>query len=255
MMRPFRRLLAAALLTLAPALAGAAESEIVIPKQDWPHAGPFGTLDQRAAQRGLQVYREVCATCHSLRLVPFRALAGIGYDEPQIKALAAQAEVEAGPNDQGELVKRPGTPADRFPHPYANDNAAKAANNGALPPDLSLIAKAREHGEDYLYAYLTGFTDPPPKGVTVMEGMHYNAVFPGHQAAMPNVLTEGGVTYQDGTKATVAQQARDVTAFLAFTAEPHQDARKRMGVKVMLFLAVFAVLLYLAKNKLWGTVH
>ena len=241
---------------LALGLAGAAQaSEAVhIPQQNWPHSGVFGTIDKASAQRGFQVYKEVCSACHSMRLVPIRTLAGIGFKEDELKALAASYEVQAGPNDAGEMFMRPGTPADRFPSPFPNDNAARAANNGALPPDLSLLAKARVGGEDYLYAFLTGFEEPP-EGVNLMPGMNYNKYFPGHQVGMPNILQPDGVSYADGTKATVEQQAKDVSVFLTFAAEPHLDARKQMGVKVILFLIVLAGLMYATKRKLWSTLH
>ena len=253
------RALKSAILSAAFALglAGAAQaSEAVhIPKQEWPHSGVFGTIDKASAQRGFQIFKEVCATCHSAKLVPIRTLAGIGFNEDELKAIAAGYEVQAGPNDAGEMFMRPGIPADRFPSPFPNDNAARAANNGALPPDLSLMAKARVGGEDYLYAFLTGFEENPPEGVTLMPGMNYNKYFPGHQVGMPNILMPDGVTYADGTPATVQQQAHDVTTFLTFIAEPHMDARKQMGVKVILFLIVLAGLMYATKRKLWSTLH
>lgn len=241
---------------LALGLAGAAQASegVHIPQQSWPHAGVFGTIDKAAAQRGFQIYKEVCSACHSMRLVPIRTLAGIGFNEEELKALAAGYEVQGGPNDAGEMFMRPAVPADRFPSPFANDNAARAANNGALPPDLSLMAKARVGGEDYLYAFLTGFEEAPA-GVNLMAGMNYNKYFPGHQVGMPNILQPDGVTYADGTKATVEQQAKDVATFLTFAAEPHLDARKQMGVKVILFLIVLAGLMYATKRKLWSTLH
>lgn len=252
------RALKSAILSAAFAigLAGAAQaSEAVhIPEQNWPHSGVFGTIDKAAAQRGFQIYKEVCSACHSMRLVPIRTLAGIGFKDDELKALAAGYEVQAGPNDAGEMFMRPATPADRFPSPFPNDNAARAANNGALPPDLSLIAKARKGGEDYIYAFLTGFEEPP-EGVNLMPGMNYNKVFPGHQVGMPNILQPDGVTYADGTKATVEQEAKDVSTFLTFVAEPHLDARKQMGVKVILFLIVLAGLMYATKRKLWSGLH
>ncbi|AIB13965.1 Ubiquinol-cytochrome C reductase, cytochrome C1 subunit [Azospirillum argentinense] len=253
------RSLKSAILSAAVALglAGAAQaSEAVhIPKQEWSHSGVFGTIDKASAQRGFQIYKEVCSTCHSAKLVPIRTLAGIGFSEDELKAIAAGYEVQAGPNDAGEMFMRPGIPADRFPSPFPNDNAARAANNGALPPDLSLMAKARVGGEDYLYAFLTGFEENPPEGVTLMPGMNYNKYFPGHQVGMPNILMPDGVTYADGTPATVQQQAHDISTFLTFIAEPHMDARKQMGVKVILFLIVLAGLMYATKRKLWSTLH
>jgi ubiquinol-cytochrome c reductase cytochrome c1 subunit len=242
---------------LALGLAGAAQASegVHIEKQSWPHSGVFGTIDKAAAQRGFQIYKEVCSACHSMHLVPIRTLAGIGFKDDELKALAAGYEVQAGPNDAGEMFMRPGLPADRFPSPFPNPQAARAANNGALPPDLSLIAKARVGGEDYIYAFLTGFEDQAPAGVNLMPGMNYNKAFPGHQVGMPNILQPDGVTYADGTKATVEQEAHDVATFLTFVAEPHLDERKQMGVKVILFLLVLAGLMYASKRKLWSTLH
>jgi ubiquinol-cytochrome c reductase cytochrome c1 subunit len=169
-------------------------------------------------------------------------------------ALAAEVEVTDGPNDQGEMFQRPGRPSDRFPSPFPNEQAARAANNGAAPPDLSLMVKARAGGADYIHALLTGYSDPP-QGVTLMEGMHYNKYFPGHQIAMPPPLNPDQVTYADGTKATVEQMAHDVSAFLAWAAEPELEARKRLGLKVVLFLLILTGLLYVAKRKIWSDVH
>lgn len=225
------------------------------PDRDWSFEGLFGTYDRAAAQRGFQVYSQVCAACHSLRLVAYRNLAGIGFAEDQIKAIAAEFEVPDGPNEEGEMFTRPATPADRFAKPFANANAARFANNGALPPDLSLITKARKGGADYIYALLTGYADEPPEGVEMMPGMMYNTYFPGNQIAMAPPLAEGAVEYADGTKATVAQMASDVTTFLAWAAEPEMEERKRMGVKVLLFLIVLTAMLYALKRQIWKDVH
>jgi ubiquinol-cytochrome c reductase cytochrome c1 subunit len=249
---------AAALVWIAPARAA---EEVEIPKQRWEFQGPLGTYDRAALQRGFQVYKEVCAACHSMNLVRYRDLGppgvagtgGLGFTPDQVKALAAEAEVP-DINDNGEPITRPGRPSDHFKAPYPNEKAARAANNGAAPPDLSLMAKARKGGPDYLYALLTGYGDPP-QGVTVMEGMNYNKYFPGHQIAMPPPLNEGAVSYADGTKATVEQMAHDITAFLAWAAEPEMEARKRLGVKVVLFLIILSGLLYIAKRKIWRAVH
>ena len=252
------RLLALALIALAAALApsGAARAaEVEEPEaQSWPHSGPFGSYDRGALQRGLQVYTEVCAGCHGLRLIAFRNLIDIGYSEDQAEAYAAQFEVAAEPDEEGEVGVRPARLADRFVSPFANENQARASNNGALPPDLSLIIKAREGGEDYLHALLTGYRDPP-EGVELGEGMEYNPFFPGHQIAMPAPLSEDAVEYEDGTPATVEQMARDLTQFLAWASEPTMEARKRMGVKVMLFLFALTGLLYGVKRKVWSNLH
>jgi ubiquinol-cytochrome c reductase cytochrome c1 subunit len=234
--------------------AGAEEGEPALEHQRWSFDGFFGTIDQAAAQRGFQVYHDVCAACHSLSLVAYRNLSDIGISEDQIKTIAAQYNVTDGPNDNGDMFERPARPSDKFVPPFANANAARAANNGALPPDLSLIVKARKGGPDYVYGILTGFGEPPA-GVTVADGMHYNAVFPGHQIAMPPPLSDGAVTYADGTEASVHQMAHDVTTFLEWASEPELDERKKMGVKVILFLIALTGFAYAVKRKVWAEVH
>ena len=224
------------------------------PAQKWSFDGVFGTFDAASRQRGFQVYREVCGACHALKQVYYRHLRDIGFSEDEVKAIAASVEVTDGPNDAGEMFQRPGRPSDRFKSPFANDNAARAGNNGALPVDLSLITKARPGGPDYLHALLTGYSDPPAD-VKLSEGMNYNKYFPGNQIAMPQPLNADQVTYADGTKATVEQMAKDVTTFLAWAAEPELEARKRMGMKVMIFLVVLSALLFFVKRKVWSDVH
>lgn len=224
------------------------------PKQDWSFNGPLGTYDRAALQRGYQVYKEVCAACHGLNQLYYRNLSALGFNENEIKALAAEATVNDGPNDNGEMFERPGRPSDRFKSPFPNDKAAAAANNGATPPDLSLIVKARHGGADYLYALLIGYTNPPAN-VTVPSGMTYNSMFPGHMIAMPSPLSEGGVTFADSTQASVQQMAHDVTTFLAWAAEPEAEERKRLGLKVMAYLLLMAGVLYAVKRKIWSAVH
>ena len=230
---------------------------LIHPKHvDWSFAGPFGRFDPQQLQRGFQVYREVCSSCHSMSMVPFRTLAsetGPRFTEEQVRALAAEYEISDGPDANGEMVLRPGRPSDTPPPPFPNEAAARAANNGAYPPDLSVIVKARAGAADYLHALLTGYTDPP-EGFTLMEGMNYNAYFPGHQIAMPNVLNPGQVEYADGTEATVEQMARDVTTFLAWAAEPELEQRRQMGVRIILFLIVLGGLTYAVKRKIWADV-
>lgn len=238
---------------LAHGSASAAE-EAEIEHQDWSFQGFFGTYDRAALQRGFQVYNQVCAACHSLHFVYYRSLQEIGFTEDEVKAIAAEAEITDGPNDEGEMFDRPGRPSDPFRSPFPNDNAAKAANGGALPPDLSLINKARVGGADYVYGILTGYHEPPA-GMEMQPGLNYNAVFPGHQIAMPAPLAEDAVEYADGTPATVEQMSHDVVTFLAWAAEPEMEARKRTGVKVLLFLFVFTGLLYATKRKIWARVH
>lgn len=234
--------------------AGAEEGHVQLPNEKWSFSGPFGTFDQKQLQRGWQVYSQVCAACHSMHLLYYRNLMDIGLSESQVKEIAAGVEVTDGPNDEGEMFTRPGRPSDHFRSPFPNDNAARAANGGALPPDLSLITKAREGGANYIYGILTGFTDPPA-GVTVPDGMHYNKVFPGHMIGMPPPLSEGLVDYGGEPKATVEQMAQDVTSFLAWASEPEMEARKRMGIKVMLFLIIFTGMLYAVKRKVWSNIH
>jgi ubiquinol-cytochrome c reductase cytochrome c1 subunit len=225
----------------------------VPPAENWSFNGIFGTFDQAATQRGFQVFQTVCQGCHSSKYLAFRTLQDIGYSEEDVKAIAAGYTVTDGPNEAGEMFERPGRPSDFRPGPYDNPQAARAANGGALPPDLSLIAKARAHGPDYVYHLLVGYEEPAGD-VNVPEGMYYNHYFPGHMIAMPPPLQEGVVEYQDGTPATVAQMAADVTQFLMWLAEPKLEERKQMGIKVMLFLVVLTGLLYAYKRKVWADV-
>jgi cytochrome c1 len=255
----------------APALAAEAETP---PRLKWSFSGPFGKFDRAQLQRGFKVYREVCQTCHGLNLLAFRNLAepgGPGFTLPQAAAIAAEYKIPDGPNDQGEMFERPGRLADRFPKPFANDALARLVNNGVLPPDFSVIAKARtyergfpwfvidvftlyqEQGVDYLAALLKGY-EAPPSGFSLPQGTSYNKYFPGHAIAMPKPMEDGRVDYTDGSPATVDQYAKDLTAFLAWAAEPHMEARKRIGFQVMIFLIVFAGLLYFAKKKVWSGV-
>lgn len=241
---------------LAAATPVSAAGEIVPPpEQAWPHSGIFGTYDKAALQRGLQVYREVCAACHSLNYVAYRNLEALGYTAEQVKTLAAEYTVTDGPNDDGEMFERPARPSDYFKPPFANDQAARAANGGALPTDLSLVVKSRKGGADYIHALLSGYQDPPPAGHEVLPGMYWNKYFPDHQIAMAPPLMDGQVTYADGTSATVDQAARDVAQFLAWAAEPHMETRKKMGLKVVLFLLVFCGIMYGVKRKIWADVH
>jgi ubiquinol-cytochrome c reductase cytochrome c1 subunit len=196
----------------------------------------------------------VCSACHSLKLVAYRNLSAVGLSENEIKAIAAEKEVAGEPDDEGNPTTRKALPSDHFVPPFANDNAARAANNGALPPDLTLITKARAGGADYVYSILTGYTDPPA-GFKMQEGLNYNRAFPGHEIAMPKPLNDEQVTYSDGTKATLDQEAKDVVTFLTWAAEPELEARKRMGVKVMLFLILLTAMLYAIKRKVWADVH
>lgn len=244
---------AAACVLSAPVALNAAE-EVHIPKEKWSFNGVLGSFDKQQVQRGFQVYKEVCSACHAMKFVAYRNLADLGYTADEIKSLAAEYTVTDGPNDDGEMFDRPATPADRFKSPFKNDKAARAANGGALPPDMSLLVKAREGGEDYIYSILTGYEEPPAD-VTLMPGLNYNKAFPGHQIAMAKPLNDGQVAYSDGTPNNLDQEARDVAHFLAWTAEPHMEARKQMGLKVMIFLLVFAGILLRAKRKVWSNLH
>jgi ubiquinol-cytochrome c reductase cytochrome c1 subunit len=224
------------------------------PRQQWSFEGVFGTYDRAALQRGFQVYKEVCAACHAVKHLAFRDLAEIGYSEDEVKGIAAQVKVSDGPNDSGEMFERPARPSDPIPGPFPNDQVARAANNGALPPDLSLITKAREGGPDYAYAILNGFKDAPA-GFKVLDGMYYNEYFAGHQIKMPPPLSPDQVKYADGTPATVPQLARDIVTFLSWAAEPTLEERHRIGFKVILFLVVATGVFYAAKRKIWSRIH
>jgi cytochrome c1 len=265
---------AASVTALGASVAYAQEQEIP-PKQHWSFAGPFGLYDPAQLQRGFKIYKEVCSTCHSIKLLAFRNLAdpgGPSFNEAQAEAIAAGYQVTDGPNDKGEMFQRNGKLADHFPPPFANDQAARAALGGGLPPDMSVLAKARgvergfpwfifdaftqyqEDGPDYIYAILNGYEDPPPAGVTLAPGAQYNKYFPGHAIAMPKPLSDGQVEYTDGTPATLDQYGRDISAFLMWAAEPKLDARKSLGFQVFVFLIVLTVLLYFTKKKVWYNV-
>ncbi len=232
----------------------AQESTPAPPSQDWSFGGAFGTFDRASLQRGFQVYKEVCSNCHSMKLMSYRNLEGIGLDAAQVRAIAASVQVPGGTDDSGAAVERNGLPSDVFRAPFPNDKAARAANNGALPPDQSDLEKAREGGSNYIDAILTGYKDAPA-GVTVPDGSYYNEYFPGHAIHMPPPLSDGQVTYADGTQASVAQMSRDVTTFLTYASHPEMEQRKRLGVKIVLFLAGMVGLTYAVKRKVWADVH
>jgi ubiquinol-cytochrome c reductase cytochrome c1 subunit len=250
-----------------------------LPPKDvqWSFEGPFGKFDQAQLQRGYKVYREVCSACHAMSLVSFRNLGDKGgpfyndkyknsNDNPWVKAIAKDYEVADIDSETGDVIKRPATAADRFPSPYANEAAARAGNGGALPPDMSLLAKARSGGPEYIYSLLVGYKEPPA-GLKVGPGQHYNPymagdltsvwsgshdhVPPGGFIAMAAPLKKDLVTFDDGTKSTVDQQAKDVTAFLMWAAEPKMEERKKMGFVVILYLLMFSGLLYAAYRQVW----
>lgn len=207
----------------------------------------------RSIRRGYQVYREVCSACHSLDRIAWRNLVGVAYTVDEAKGMAEEVEYEDGPNDEGEMFQRPGKLADHMPAPYANEEAARAGNNGGLPPDLSLITKARHGGADYIFALLTGYSDPPA-GVEMPEGMNFNPYFPGTKIAMARVLYDGLVEYEDGTPATTSQMAKDVVTFLNWSSEPEHDERKRMGAQAMCLLSVLTLLSIYVKRMKWAPI-
>jgi ubiquinol-cytochrome c reductase cytochrome c1 subunit len=229
--------------------------------QSWAFKGFFGSFDQAQLKRGYQVYKDVCAGCHSMNLVYYRDLQDIGFSEEEVDGFAAEVQVQDGPNDAGEMFERPGRASDPFKAPFPNEQAARASNNGAFPPDLSLIAKSRagagflgHDGADYIYSLMTGYKEPPAD-VKLPENMHYNEAFKGHQIAMPPPLSDGSVTYADGTEATLDQQARDIATFLTWTAEANLEERHRTGIKAILFLVIFTLLVYATKRRIWASVH
>ncbi|GAA0775302.1 cytochrome c1 [Roseibium denhamense] len=275
MINMVRSLAAVAALAIAtPALAAGAKVEIDY--QNWSFAGPFGYYDRGQLQRGFKVFQENCSACHALSRVAFRNLAedgGPGFTEDQAKVIAADYIVEDGPDDFGDMFERPAILADRFPSPFPNEQAARASNNGAYPPDFSLLAKARapqrgfpnfvfdiftqyqENGPDYIYSLLTGYEEPP-EGMEVPDGQYYNHSFlAGQFISMAPPLYEDSIEYTDGTPMTVENYARDVAAFMMWAAEPHLEDRKKIGFRVMIFLIVFAGMLYFTKKKLWRNVE
>jgi len=263
------------------AAASVPEEHYQIPRQKWTYGGLFGYYDEQQLRRGFKIYHEVCANCHNLRLLSYRNLGEAGgpnLSKEEVEAIAAEVQVQDGYDDQGQPKMRPGKPSDNFQWKFKNDAEARAAVGGALPPDLSVMAKARtverefawyafplvmlkdlatqyqEQGSDYIHALLTGYTDPPP-GAKVADGLNYNQAFPGHQIAMPQPLTDAAVEYGDGTPNTLDQEARDVTSFLAWAAEPHLMDRKKLGIWVLIYLGVLTVLLLLSKKVLWRNIE
>lgn len=223
-------------------------------KYPWVHTGWTKTFDHQSLRRGFQVYREVCSSCHSLSRIPYRSLVGVTHTVDEAKVMAEENEYDGEPNDQGDIEKRPGKLSDYLPSPYKNDEAARAANNGALPPDLSLIVKARHGGIDYIFNLLTGYPEEPPAGAVVMEGLNFNPYFPGTGIAMARVLYNELVEYDDGTPASTSQMAKDVTEFLNWAAEPEMDQRKKMGLKVLAISSVLFALSVWVKRYKWSSI-
>jgi ubiquinol-cytochrome c reductase cytochrome c1 subunit len=235
---------------------------IDIPKREWSFDGFFGSYNRADLRHGFQIYSEVCSACHSMNLESYRNLADIGFSPDEVVAIAAKVQVQnEDPNDQGEMFDRPGKPSDHFKAPFPNEQAARAANNGALPPDMSLLAKSRagkgfgaHNGADYIYYLMHGYTEPPA-GFKVNAGMNYNKYFKGNQIGMPQPLQDNAVTFADGTPATLDEEAKDVATFLSWVSESNLEQRKHTGLKVMLFLVVFTLLAYATKRKVWKRIH
>jgi len=218
----------------------------------WNHKGHLESLDHASIRRGYQVYKQVCASCHSMEQIAFRNLVGVSHTAEEARALAEECQVVDGPDEEGNMYERPGKLSDYFPNPYANEEAARAANNGAYPPDLSLITSARHGGEDYIFAILTGYMEEPPAGIELREGMSYNVYFAGQAISMAQQLYPGVMEYNDGTPATVSQMAKDVCTFLKWAAEPEHDDRKRMGMKAMTILFTLATIALYYKRHKWS---
>lgn len=253
-----KKLLVLALaLSVAPAFAG----DVPAPKRHWSFEGAFGTYDRGALQRGFKVYKDVCAACHGLSQVSFHDLTapgGPGFSEPQARAIASTFKVPAGPNEKGATTDANGNPllrraqlGDHIPSPFANEAVARVVNSGLVPPDLSLIAKARPGGADAIFAMLTGYHQRPPQGFVVPAGMQYNPYAPNRVTAMPAPLVKNSVAFADGTPATVENEAAAVTEFLSWASDPHREARHRLGLQVMAYMALLTGLLFLGYRKVW----
>lgn len=232
-----------------------ATENIPLIKQNWSFKGLFGRFDNSSLQRGLQVYQEVCSVCHGLKRLRFRELNNLGFNELQIKEYAATYEVADGPNELGEMYLRPGEPSDTFVLPYKNKEEATAAFGGAYPPDLSLITKARKNGSDYIYSLLIGYEKDPPDNFELSDGLYYNPYHDGNVIAMPQPLYDGVIEYIDGTNATLHQLSYDIVNFLSWVAEPELQKRKSLGLKVLIFLTVLTLLLYVTMKEIWSRIE
>lgn len=224
------------------------------PHLHWSHHGPFSGFDAASIRRGHQVYQQVCASCHGVSRIAYRNLVDIAYTEDEVKLMLEDVTVEDGPNDKGEMFERSAKLFDYMQSPYKNEGEARSANAGALPPDLSLIVKARHGFEDYVFALLTGYSEEPPAGIELRDGLYYNAYFPGGAIGMPAPLMDGAVEYEDGTPATASQMAKDVTTFLAWCSEPEHDERKKMGAQFVAIMTVTALLLGYTKRFRWAAI-
>ena len=245
------------LLTNFSVISVTAEEEKKLLSTDWSFKGYFGKFDRGSLQRGYQVYTEVCASCHSMKYLSYRNLSEKGgpeFSEEQTKAIASNFEVTDGPNDDGEMFTRPAKLSDKFVSPYQNDKEAIASNGGAYPPDMSVLVKARSGGADYVYSVLLGYEDPP-SGIILDDGVYYNKYMYGNAIKMPNPLSDGLVEYNDGTEATEEQMAKDVVTFLAWSAEPHLEARHKIGFKAIIYLIILALLAYLSMKRVWSRVE
>ena len=245
-----------ALICFSAAQSNSAE-KVKLLKTDWSFKGLFGKFDRGSLQRGYQVYTEVCSSCHSMKYLSYRNLGEKGgpeFSEVEVKAIAASFEVTDGPNADGEMFERPGKLSDKFVMPYDNVKAAQAANGGAYPPDMSVLAKARSGGVDYIYSLLQGYEDAPI-GINLDEGVHYNKYMYGNKIKMASPLSEGIVEYGDGTEATVEQMSKDVTTFLMWAAEPHLESRHQMGFKAIIYLIILTILVYFSMKKVWSRVE
>jgi len=227
-------------------------------KVDWSFNGFFGTFDRAQLQRGFQVYKEVCASCHSMKHLSYRNLGEKGgpeFSDAEVKAIAAGYQVKDGPNEDGEMFDRAGLPKDKFKSPYPNEKAARAVNGGAYPPDMSVLVKARAGGPNYIYSILMGYDENPPADLKIEEGVYYNKFMAGKKIRMAKPLNDGSVEYSDGTKATVSQMAQDVTAFMTWAAEPHLEKRKQIGFKTILYLLIFSILVFFSMKNIWSRVE
>jgi len=237
---------------LMPPILEAEDYNLKAPPFAWDHHGYLSALDHASIRRGYSVYKQVCAACHSMDQLAFRNLVNVSHTEEEARAMAEECQVVDGPDEEGNMYERPGKLSDYFPKPYPNEEAARAANNGAYPPDLSTIVNARNNGENYIFSLLTGYWEEPPAGVELREGQAFNVYFPGQAISMAQQLYPGVMEYDDGTPATVSQMAKDVVVFLKWAAEPEYDDRKRMGMKALTILATMAAIALYFKRHKWS---